>query len=87
VCGWRVLGCMNICPEVGIEEVGCYVTSAFLGLNLLGGIERELPGEVIVYVMNEDFRALVDAIEELRGVEMVISHRVRGSRARWQQMA
>ncbi|RMO56648.1 UvrABC system protein C [Pseudomonas amygdali pv. eriobotryae] len=30
---------------------------------------------------------MIDAIEELRGREMVISHRVRGTRARWQQMA
>ncbi len=61
--------------------------SAFLAQYFLGGIDRELPGEVIVNVVNEDFPALIDAIEELRGVEMVISHRVRGTRARWQQMA
>ncbi|WP_346396644.1 excinuclease ABC subunit UvrC, partial [Pseudomonas syringae] len=83
----RVLGSKNFFPQVGIEEEVGEVMSAFLAQYFLGGIDRELPGEVIVNVINDDFPAFVDAVEELRGVEMVISHRVRGTRARWQQMA
>ncbi|AKF51196.1 Excinuclease ABC subunit C [Pseudomonas syringae pv. syringae HS191] len=85
--GGRVLGSKNFFPQVGIEEEVGEVMSAFLAQYFLGGIDRELPGEVIVNVINDDFPAFVDAVEELRGVEMVISHRVRGTRARWQQMA
>ncbi|WP_336315986.1 CusA/CzcA family heavy metal efflux RND transporter [Stutzerimonas stutzeri] len=32
-------------------------------------------------------RYLIDAISELRGVELTITHRVRATRARWQQLA
>ena len=37
--------------------------------------------------MHEDFATLIDAISELRGVELTITHRVRATRARWQQLA
>ena len=37
--------------------------------------------------MHEDFATLIDAISELRGVELNITHRVRATRARWQQLA
>ncbi|WP_024695326.1 excinuclease ABC subunit UvrC [Pseudomonas syringae] len=85
--GGRVLGSKNFFPQVGIEEEVGEVMSAFLAQYFLGGVDRELPSEVIVNVVNEDFPALIEAIEESRGREMTISHRVRGTRARWQQMA
>lgn len=88
--GGRVLGSKNFFPQVGIEEEVGEVMSAFLAQYFLGGVDRELPSEVIVNVVNvvnEDFPALIDAIEESRGREMTISHRVRGTRARWQQLA
>ncbi|RMR29477.1 UvrABC system protein C [Pseudomonas syringae pv. coriandricola] len=85
--GGRVLGSKNFFPQVGIEEEVGEVMSAFLAQYFLGGVDRELPSEVIVNVVNEDFLALIDAIEESRGREMTISHRVRGTRARWQQLA
>ncbi|MCY1357107.1 UvrABC system protein C [compost metagenome] len=50
-------------------------------------MDRELPGELIVNVVHEDFPALIAAVHELREVELSISHRVRGTRARWQQLA
>ncbi|HXR00051.1 MAG TPA: excinuclease ABC subunit UvrC [Pseudomonas sp.] len=83
----RVLGSKNFFPQVGIEEEVGEVMSAFLAQYFLGGGERELPSEVIVNVVNEDFPALIDAIEASRGREITISHRVRGTRARWQQLA
>lgn len=85
--GGRVLGSKNFFPQVGIEEEVGEVMSAFLAQYFLGSGERELPGEVIVNVVNEDFPALIEAIEESRGQEITISHRVRGTRARWQQLA
>ena len=85
--GGRVLGSKNFFPQVGIEEDVAEVMSAFLAQYYLGNSERELPAELIVNVVHEDFAALVTAIDTLRGRELVISHRVRATRARWQQLA
>ncbi|MCY1508684.1 UvrABC system protein C [compost metagenome] len=85
--GGRVLGSKNFFPQVGIEEGVDEVMSAFLAQYYLGGVDRELPGELIVNVVHEDFPALIAAVHELREVELSISHRVRGTRARWQQLA
>ncbi|MGI4836443.1 MAG: excinuclease ABC subunit UvrC [Janthinobacterium lividum] len=85
--GGRVLGSKNFFPQVGIEEEVAEVMSAFLAQYYLGNAERELPSELIVNVVHEDFEALVTAIDTLRGRELSISHRVRGTRARWQQLA
>ncbi|MDX5373049.1 MAG: excinuclease ABC subunit UvrC [Pseudomonadaceae bacterium] len=85
--GGRVLGSKNFFPQVGIEEEGGAVLAAFLAQYYLSSQERDLPGELIVNVMHEDFPVLVAAIAEQRGREIAISHRVRGTRARWQQLA
>ncbi|WP_459745547.1 excinuclease ABC subunit UvrC [Pseudomonas sp. 3A(2025)] len=85
--GGRVLGSKNFFPQVGIEEEVGEVMSAFLAQYFLGGVDRELPAEIIVNVVHEDFPTLIDAIQESRGRELSISHRVRGTRARWQQLA
>ena len=85
--GGRVLGSKNFFPQVGIEEEVAEVMSAFLAQYYLGNAERELPSELIVNVVHEDFEALITAIDTLRGRELSISHRVRGTRARWQQLA
>ncbi|MEO4046667.1 excinuclease ABC subunit UvrC [Pseudomonas sp. CAU 1711] len=85
--GGRVLGSKNFFPQVGIEEEGGAVLAAFLAQYYLSSHERDLPGELIVNAMHEDFPVLVAAIAELRGREIGISHRVRGTRARWQQLA
>ncbi|HEY8329883.1 MAG TPA: excinuclease ABC subunit UvrC [Pseudomonas sp.] len=85
--GGRVLGSKNFFPQVAIEEAAADVLAAFLGQYYLGSSERDLPNELIVNCEHEDFAALVAAIAEVRGRELSISHRVRGTRARWQQLA
>lgn len=85
--GGRVLGSKNFFPQVGIEEELGEVMSAFLSQYYLGSGERDLPAEVILNVLPEDIEALVEALATLRGREMAASHRVRGTRARWQQLA
>ena len=85
--GGRVLGSKNFFPQVGIEEEVAEVMAAFLSQYYLGNAERELPGELIVNVAHEDFDAITEALHTLRGRELTISHRVRGTRARWQQLA
>jgi excinuclease ABC subunit C len=83
----RVLGSKNFYPQVAIEEEASEVLAAFLAQYYLSSHERDLPGELIVNAEHEDFPALIAAIHELRGRELSISHRVRGIRARWQQLA
>ncbi len=85
--GGRVLGSKNFFPQVGIEEEGCEVLLAFLAQYYLGSAERDLPNELIVNVQHEDFATLIAAIETSRGRQLSISYRVRGTRARWQQLA
>nr|BFE89611.1 hypothetical protein GCM10020185_01470 [Pseudomonas brassicacearum subsp. brassicacearum] len=85
--GGRVLGSKNFFPQVGIEEDVAEVMAAFLGQYYISSPERDLPAELIVNVVHEDFPALIEAIDKLRGRELTISHRVRGTRARWQQLA
>ncbi len=85
--GGRVLGSKNFFPQVAIEEEGGDVLMAFLAQYYLGNAERDLPSELIVNVQHEDFATLIEAIESLRGRSLSISLRVRGTRARWQQLA
>lgn len=85
--GGRVLGSKNFFPQVGIEEDVSEVMAAFVSQYYVGNPERELPGELIVNVVHEDFEAITEALNALRGRELTISHRVRGARARWQQLA
>ena len=85
--GGRVLGSKNFFPQVAIEEEGGDVLMAFLAQYYLGNVERDLPSELIANVQHEDFATLVEAIESLRGRSLSISLRVRGTRARWQQLA
>ncbi len=85
--GGRVLGSKNFFPQVAIEEAAADVLAAFLAQYYLGSSERDLPNELIVNCEHEDFAPLVAAIAEVRGRELSISHRVRGTRARWQQLA
>ena len=85
--GGRVLGSKNFFPQVAIEEEAADVLAAFLAQYYLADAERDLPSELIVNCVHEDFPALAEAIAKVRGRELAISHRVRGTRARWQQLA
>ena len=85
--GGRVLGSKNFFPQVAIEEEAAGVLAAFLAQYYLGASERDLPSELIVNCEHEDFPALAAAIAEVRDRELTISYRVRGPRARWQQLA
>jgi excinuclease ABC subunit C len=85
--GGRVLGSKNFFPQVTIEAEVDEVLLAFLAQYYLGSQEHDLPGELIVNCVHEDLPTLGAAIAELRGRAPEISHRVRGTRARWQQLA
>lgn len=83
----RVLGSKNFFPQVAIEGSVSDVLQAFLEQYYISSMERDLPSELIVNAVHEDFETLISAIAELRDVDLTITHRVRGTRARWQQLA
>ncbi len=85
--GGRVLGSKNFYPQVAIEEEGGDVLMAFLAQYYLGSQEREVPNELIVNVQHDDLPTLASAIASQRGRQPEISVRVRGTRAKWQQLA
>jgi len=85
--GGRVLGSKNFYPQVAIEEEGGDVLMAFLAQYYLGSQEREVPSELIVNVQHDDLPTLASAIASQRGRQPEISVRVRGTRAKWQQLA
>ena len=85
--GGRVLGSKNFYPQVAIEEEGGDVLMAFLAQYYLGSQERDVPSELIVNVQHDDLPTLASAIASQRGRQPEISVRVRGTRAKWQQLA
>jgi excinuclease ABC subunit C len=83
----RVLGSRNHFPRVPIEQTPGEVLAAFLPQYYLGGAERELPGEIIVNAVHDDLPIIADALAQARGFSVNFSHKVRGTRSRWQSMA
>ncbi|PKM04908.1 MAG: excinuclease ABC subunit C [Gammaproteobacteria bacterium HGW-Gammaproteobacteria-6] len=83
----RVLGSRNHFPKVPIEQSCGDVLAAFLPQYYLGGGERELPAEIIVNADHEDLPVITSALSQARGHNLAITHRVRGTRSRWQSMA
>ncbi|WP_434458593.1 excinuclease ABC subunit UvrC [Stutzerimonas urumqiensis] len=85
--GGRVLGSKNFFPQVAVEESAADVLLAFMEQYYLGSLERDFPTEIIVNATHEDIGVFVDAFAAVHQREIGIAHRVRGTRARWQQMA
>ncbi|QIB53264.1 excinuclease ABC subunit UvrC [Pseudomonas sp. OIL-1] len=83
----RVLGSKNHFPRVPIEQTPGEVLAAFLPQYYLGDAERELPREIIVNATHDDLPVIAEALAVARGFGVAISHRVRGTRSRWQNMA
>lgn len=83
----RVLGSKNHFPRVPIEQTPGEVLAAFLPQYYLGSADRELPGEIIVNAEHEDLPVVAEALAQARGHNLTISHRVRGTRSRWQSLA
>ena len=85
--GGRVLGSKNYFPQMAIEEEVADILLAFMAQFYLVNTERDLPAELIVNAVHNDFAMLCEALGNARGKTPQISHRVRGMRARWQQLA
>ena len=83
----RVLGSKNFFPQVSIEEDTATVLYAFISQYYLGNPDRDFPKELIVNTLHDDFPLLIGAIAQKTTHELIISQRVRGTRAKWQQLA
>lgn len=83
----RVLGSNNFFPQVAIEEESADVLAAFTAQYYLGQRERDFPSELIVSSDHPDWPAITEALAEQSGHNLSIRYRVRGTRARWQQLA
>lgn len=83
----RILGSRNHFPRVPIEQSAGDVLAAFLPQYYLSGAERELPKEIIVNAVHDDLPVIAAALAQARGHNVAISHKVRGTRSRWQNMA
>lgn len=83
----RVLGSKNFFPQVCIEEDTQTILYAFISQYYLGNPDRDFPDELIVNALHDDFPVLIGAIAQKTTHEIIISQRVRGTRAKWQQLA
>lgn len=83
----RVLGSNNFFPQVGIEEESADILAAFTAQYYLGHKDRDFPNELIVSSEHSDWPAIAAAIAQQYEQHISISYRVRGTRARWQQLA
>lgn len=83
----RVLGSNNFFPQVGIEEESADILAAFTAQYYLGRKDRDFPNELIVSSKHGDWPAIAAAIAQQYEQNINISYRVRGTRARWQQLA
>lgn len=83
----RVLGSKNFFPQVSIEEDTEAVLYAFISQYYLGSPDRDFPKELIVNALHDDFPVLIGAIAQATRHELIISQHVRGTRAKWQNLA
>lgn len=82
----RVLGSNNFFPQVAIEEDSADILAAFTAQYYLGSHDRDVPNELIVSSDHADWPAIAAAIAQQCGHQVGIRYRVRGTRARWQQL-
>jgi len=82
----RHLGSRAYFPKQTQDTSEAEVLLAFLSQYYLGK-ERELPQEIIINQVLEDTTALLAALKEEHGRSVRLDHRVRGTRARWLEMA
>jgi excinuclease ABC subunit C len=81
--GGRNLGSSNYFPQGGLGEEG-ETLGAFL---LQYYLAREAPGEIVLSRAIEGAAALEEALAAKAGHPVAIRHNVRGTRARWVEMA
>ena len=84
----RMLGSRSYFPSCHLDESPADVLEAFIIQHYLGGIGgQDIPAELLVNVEPTDRAVVEEAIAAARGRKVQISHRLRGNRAKWLQLA
>ncbi|HSB95471.1 MAG TPA: excinuclease ABC subunit UvrC [Spongiibacteraceae bacterium] len=84
----RILGSRSYFPRYHLDESAEDVLQAFIAQHYLDGIgSTDIPGEILANVELPDAAALEEVIGGARGRKVQITHRVRGNRAKWLQLA
>ena len=84
----RMLGNKTFYPNNRLDQGLGEVLTAFLAQFYLDdGKTLDLPDEIVVNALLSDKSLLVDTLSELKGKKIAIKDRVRGTRARWLEIA
>ena len=84
----RMLGNKTFYPNNRLDQGLGEVLTAFLAQFYLNdGKTLDLPDEIVVNALLSDKSLLVDTLSELKGKKIAIKDRVRGTRARWLEIA
>ena len=86
--GGRVLGSRSFFPKSQLEEPLATQLEAFVAQHyLLGGGSVDMPREIISNIGLDDEDLLAASLSEQAGRQVVLSHKVRSNRAKWQNLA
>lgn len=86
--GGRVLGSRSYFPKSGLEEgIEAHVEAFIAQHYITGGGASDLPRELVLNVALDEAPLLAASLSEQAGRQLNIVHRVRGQRAKWQQLA
>ena len=84
----RMLGNKTFYPNNRLDQGLGEVLTAFLAQFYLDdGKTLDLPDEIVVNALLSDKSLLVDTLSELKGKKITVKDRVRGTRARWLEIA
>lgn len=84
----RILGSKSYFPRCQLEETGAEVLAAFVPqYYLAASSEREIPREILLGEELTDADLLQEALSSTAGRRVVLSSRVRASRAQWLKLA
>ena len=84
----RMLGNKTFYPNNRLDQGLGEVLTAFLAQFYLNdGKTLDLPDEIVVNALLSDKSLLVDTLSELKGKKIAVKDRVRGTRARWLEIA
>ncbi len=84
----RILGSRSVYPRVPLEDEPMTVAGEFISQYYLrGGGSVDLPREIVAAVSGDEAEVLEQAIARAVERKVVVKPRVRGTRARWRELA
>ncbi len=83
----RILGSKSHYPQTHLDESTEEILAAFIGQFYLAAGAGNIPREILVNLEPADRLTLVAALAERSGSKVSISHRLRGGRSRWLDLA